>query len=486
MKPSERHRWVRLFLDAMIDAPKKLWRPTIVVVDEAHQFAPEKGHGESETSEAMIGLATRGRKRGFAAVFATQRLGKLRKDVAAELLNVLIGQTFIDIDRKRAADALGVPAKEERAFFDQVKVLEPGTFWGLGRAIATERILLEVGPVETTHPEPGSARHAAAPPPAPGKVKALLPKLQDLPREAEQEAQDRATLRAEVGRLKRELAVAQRAQPPPPKPLPAPKVEVKTVPALKKGEIRRVEAIADRVEKVADRLKLCGVVWSKEGERLVQALRATQEVSARAIRAQDRPALPPVRPATQPARATGPPAPREAPRQRQETARGQDGDLTGPEQRILDSVAWLESLGQQDADQAAAAFLAGYTIGGGAWNNPRGALHTKGLVAYRPGGRIALTDSGRALARVPETPLTTQELHGRVMERLPGPERKLLRVLLEAYPTPISNEDLAAKAGYADGGGAFNNPRGRLRSLGLIDYPDKGMVVARPLLFLEG
>jgi hypothetical protein len=72
------------------------------------------------------------------------------------------------------------------------------------------------------------------------------------------------------------------------------------------------------------------------------------------------------------------------------------------------------------------------------------------------------------------------------MERLPGPERKLLRVLLEAYPTPISNEDLAAKAGYADGGGAFNNPRGRLRSLGLIDYPDKGMVVARPLLFLEG
>lgn len=34
-------------------------------------------------------------------------------------------------------------------------------------------------------------------------------------------------------------------------------------------------------------------------------------------------------------------------------------------------------------------------------------------------------------------------------------------------------------------GGAFNNPRGRLRSLGLIEYPQPGFVVARPLLFLE-
>lgn len=73
----------------------------------------------------------------------------------------------------------------------------------------------------------------------------------------------------------------------------------------------------------------------------------------------------------------------------------------------------------------------------------------------------------------------------RVLDRLPGPERRILGVLLEAYPRPVSNEDLAAKAGYADGGGAFNNPRGRLRSLGLVDYPTKGVVVAKPLLFLE-
>lgn len=45
------------------------------------------------------------------------------------------------------------------------------------------------------------------------------------------------------------------------------------------------------------------------------------------------------------------------------------------------------------------------------------------------------------------------------------------------------NEELAARAGYALGG-AYNNPRGRLRSLGLIEY-QSGLVVPKPLLFLE-
>lgn len=96
-----------------------------------------------------------------------------------------------------------------------------------------------------------------------------------------------------------------------------------------------------------------------------------------------------------------------------------------------------------------------------------------------------LTDSGRALAAVPDVPLTSDELQRRVLERLPGPEQRLLAPLLAAYPQPMSNEALAQAAGYTAGAGAFNNPRGRLRSLGLVEYPHPGHVVARPVLFLE-
>src|SRR6185437_11722928 len=132
MKAAARHEWVQRFLDAMIDAPKNLWHPCLVIVDEAHVYCPEKGAGESIAAEAMIGLATRGRKRGFSCAFATQRLGKLRKDAAAELLNIMIGGTFIDIDRKRAADALGVYGHDQKEFFDEIRMLERGNFFALG------------------------------------------------------------------------------------------------------------------------------------------------------------------------------------------------------------------------------------------------------------------------------------------------------------------------------------------------------------------
>ncbi|MGE0464237.1 MAG: hypothetical protein AB7Q16_22950 [Vicinamibacterales bacterium] len=159
-------------------------------------------------------------------------------------------------------------------------------------------------------------------------------------------------------------------------------------------------------------------------------------------------------------------------------------DLTGPERRILDALAWLEAVGNTEPELAAVAFLAGYTVDGGAFNNPRGKLRGRGHVEYVAGGRMRLTDTGRALARMPEVPLTSEELQHRVLERLPGPEQRLLTPLLAAYPKAMTNEALAHAAGYTPGAGAFNNPRGRLRSLGLVEYPQPGHVVAKSVLFL--
>ena len=130
------------------------------------------------------------------------------------------------------------------------------------------------------------------------------------------------------------------------------------------------------------------------------------------------------------------------------------------------------------------AFLAGYTVGGGAFNNPKGKLRGRGLIEYL-GQRLRLTAAGAELAEVPDDDLTSDELHERVLERLSGPERRLLRPLLEAYPDSLSNADLAEAANYTAGAGAFNNPRGRLRSLGLVEYPAPGHVVARSTLFVS-
>lgn len=69
----------------------------------------------------------------------------------------------------------------------------------LGRALSLERTLVEVGPVTTTHPEVGAV--ASAPPPAPHAIRAMLPKLADLPAAAEKKARTEAELRDPDGTI---------------------------------------------------------------------------------------------------------------------------------------------------------------------------------------------------------------------------------------------------------------------------------------------
>lgn len=62
---------------------------------------------------------------------------------------------------------------------------------------------------------------------------------------------------------------------------------------------------------------------------------------------------------------------------------------------------------------------------------------------------------------------------------LTGPERKIIRALgelLSIGKDPAPKNMVAAWSGYSPLGGAFGNPIGALRSKGLIDYPQPGLV----------
>lgn len=191
----DRKHFVKLFLDAMVNAPKELWHPVLVVIDEAHVFCPE--HGEAESSSAVIDMATRGRKREFSVVLATQRISKLHKDAAAECNNKLIGRTNLDIDMKRASEELGFTSKEQTL---SLRNLEAGEFYAFGPALTRVVTKIEIGAVHTTHKMTSKQRIQTIPPTA--KIKALLPKLSDLPAEAQKEAQTVAELKKEVAILK--------------------------------------------------------------------------------------------------------------------------------------------------------------------------------------------------------------------------------------------------------------------------------------------
>lgn len=467
LKAHDRVRFVRAFVEALVDAPKALWHPALVVVDEAHVFCPQAG--EAESAGAVIDLATRGRKRGFCAVLATQRLSKLHKDAAAECNNKLIGRTGLDVDVKRAADELGFGKERWR----ELRELEPGEFFAFGPALSREVAKLRVGAVQTRHPVAG-ARLAAVPVATPSRIKALLPKLADLPAEAEQKAKSEADLRRRIADLEREVRQAKECQK---NAIPiVERIEVPVFTEHERDEIRLTRQILDdiRTQFIAIEQRIASTVRPPVSASVGGRNSAADRNAGirEKIRSGDR-------------RARHEEVARAGERRRSASEKDAGAELSGPEQRILDAIAWLEQVGVVEPEQPAVAFLAGYTYGGGAFNNPRGRLNVRGLVEYR-GDRIRLTEAGRGLANTEERALDIDELHRRVLNRLPGPEQRVLKPLLMAYPEPLSNEDLARASGYTPNAGAFNNPRGRLRSLGLIEYPRPGAVVARPLLFLEG
>lgn len=206
-KPGEQKRFVRLFLEAMVALPRDLWHPTLVVLDEIQLFAPEKGHGEAESLDAVADFGARGRKRGFCLVGATQRLSKFHKDVAASLHNKLIGFASLDLDIDRAAKELGFD-KEHRATIGR---LDPGQFYAYGPAIGKDVTLVETGKILTTHPKAGATVAVSAFPASKNVKKLIESSLADLPKEAEDEARTLDDYKKQVAQLRAELTRAQRA-----------------------------------------------------------------------------------------------------------------------------------------------------------------------------------------------------------------------------------------------------------------------------------
>lgn len=205
MQPRERIEFTKRFISAMVEAPKELWHPCLVVIDEGHVFAPEGK--DNESTGAIIDLASRGRKRGYALVIATQRPAKLSKSVTAELQNKLIGLANQAIDRKRGADELGFTDKAE---IIQLRDIERGTFFAVGPAFERGVNLVKIGKTQTNENRTKGAIYT--PPPARRTIQAVLSKLSDIPVEAKKNVDIVAQLQKENSDLKASLRSAAPAK----------------------------------------------------------------------------------------------------------------------------------------------------------------------------------------------------------------------------------------------------------------------------------
>jgi hypothetical protein len=318
LKPDPRREFVRRFLEALVEVPKRLYHPVLVILDEAHDYAPEGR--QCESTAAVVDEAARGRKRGQSLVLATQRISKLSKDAAAELKNRLIGGTFLDLDIKRAGDELGTDKEGSR----KLRELDQGWFWAFGPALTRAPTLTKVGPVVTSHPKAGAKLDAPVPP-TPERIRALLPKLADLPAEAEQRARTEKELKQDLAEARRKITLLERGAP----ARVETKVEIERVevPVLTGKQLQAFERGAARVEKT-------GTALVEVGGQFVTIARELLEVAKRAAGGNGR--SPEIRPTvTRPRPSPVPPVP-----PRREPRPPAEG-VSRPQQAILDALACL-------------------------------------------------------------------------------------------------------------------------------------------------
>lgn len=467
----DRILFVRKFVDSLVNAPKKLWHPALIVIDEAHVFAPQ--HGDAESSSAVIDLMTRGRKRGFCGVLATQRLSKLHKDAAAEANLKLIGRSSMDIDMRRSAEELGLVERTDR---ESLRGLAPGEFYAFGPGLSNEVIRFRVGDVVTTHPRPGQ-REVQIPAPR-EKVKAILAQLADLPKEAEEEAKTAAELRAKVRTLELDLKKARAGHPDDSASLKELRDKVKQATSHSQQLQRELDQRLAKSLEFADK-------FGVEHEKVRKLLVAWKDW------------LPKKSDTQLPSFSSGASFKIECPKVRTEVKRTAQRmadafdlrttttlELTRPQQRILDALAWLEAAGVRPASRTQAAFMAGVSPSSSGYANNLSALSSRKLLSYPSGGRVELTDAGRDIAAHPTEPPSSEQFQEKVLALLSKPQAAILRPLIEEHPTAIDRESLAGLAGVSPSSSGYANNLSRLRSLGLIDYVAGRGVLAQSVFFI--
>jgi uncharacterized protein len=492
---STRHMTVgertRFFIDFAETLVQKNSGPLHLIIDEAHLFAPQTRVTSIESGKllhATNNLVSLGRGLGLRIMLLSQRPAKLHKDSLTQV-ETLIAMRMIAPQDRNAIDAWVEDWADEDTG-EEIKASLPSLPTGDAWLWAPELDILkrvhfpEIATYDSGKPTPAGRKG----PQLQGiDLEKVRGKLEIVAKEAVEN--DPKRLKAQIADLKRQLAK------------PAEQAAAEDPAALKdrmakaredgwrrgyaKGfdeaslDLAGIAGALDRaLSETRDTIALLEKLKAEIDPFRDKRRAAVKDIAVSADRGDaTRPAQ--ARPAPRPA---VPPAPRPA---RLTNGSGADGAVTPARQKILDALAILASIGIAPADKTQLALFIKVSPTSGGYFNNLGALRSLGLIEYPQGGTVVLTNEGRAAAAPPDAPPTTADLHATIAGLLPPAKWKLLEQLIGIYPDAIAKDELAERVGVSPTSGGYFNNLGSLRSLGLIDYPSGGQVVAKPVLFLE-
>lgn len=432
LKPHDRREYVKRFLDALVELPRDLWHPTLVVIDEAHKFAPEKGTGDAVSTQSVINLMSLGRKRGYAGILATQRFSKLHNDTIAETNNVVIGRTWLDADQKRAGEYLGLALADRRKLRD----LKPGEFYTFGPAVNFPGMTkFKSDKVATSHPKAGE-RHKIKPPKASEAIQHIIGQIDDLPAEVEKQAKTisdfqtqaktrEAELKTQIHNLNTQLANAAK-----------PVIQKETVSIIPEEKLTELRDLIDDYFKPFSRALDAAETTAEKIEALVSDIREVMPESkpiaakiAISVDADKRTYQTKALPVT-----------KTAVRETHVAVSDDNKSLNEGQRRILTAIAQYEGITTEHI-----AVLTGYkSTSRRVYLND---LVRKGM-AVRVGEGFAITHEGlESLGDFQPLP-TGDALLDYWLRELPEGEKRIFEVIAGEYPNAVSKEAIADATAY--------------------------------------
>lgn len=468
----EQRRFVSDFAETFYRGKMKDPSPHHLILEEAQEFAPERpGPDEARMLGAFIRIFGQGRNFGIGATLISLFPQLISKRVL-NLAEVLLILGLRGKHERKAVQAWledhEVPDEERRKAFELLQHLgwnkitkkDGGALiWIPDMSVFGVHNIVPPTTFDSSKtPEPGEKRIVA------GEARPL--DLDDLAKamaatEEEAKANDPKLLRAEIARLKSELAKKPGAP-----AAPAAPVEIPVVP-------QDLAIAAHKAAEVARQLQ--GKVY-EAGKVLEEAAIAASTAAQAVVREVN--AVPNVRPST--ARQV---ASHALHSQRPKSAPIPEGGYT-LKGKMKDMLGMLKAFHPNDVPRKRLATLVGMSPESGTFSDYMSLLRTQSLIA-ESGGGISLGPNGvELMADVEALPPTQEELVALWMPRLKGKSKVMLQALIDAYPDGLTRAELGAEVEMADSG-TFSDYLSLIRTAGLLDE-SRGKLFASEDLFPEG
>ncbi len=464
MGVGERTRFFADFAETLL---RKNKGPLHLIIDEAHLFAPQGRVNDPQSGKmlhAANNLVSLGRAAGLRIIMITQRPAKLHKDSLTQAETLVALRLIAPQDRGAVEDWIGEWAdpKLGKELLSSLPSLPTGEGW----IWAPEMGVLK----RTTFPKIKTYDSSRAPDGEQDQIvlanidlPSIHARLEAVAKEAVEN--DPKRLRARLAQLEKQIRTKSTVD-----PHALREAERK---GFDRGKIDgHAEAMSD-LAPFAQSLRYIAGIANKIAESM--------EISSKRKTASER--APPPQRLTR--KQPGQPVAAQISRPSPAFPKPAAEDLSGPQQKILDAAALLETLGLSSAKKNHVAAFAGVSSKSSGFEKNLSTLRTKGLLDYPKPGELCLTAPGKTLAHYPDTPATAEDLHQAWLGQLSEPQGKILRALIERYPSPADKERLASEVGVSALSSGYEKNLSTMRSLGIIDYPSPGMVVAANTLFPE-